>query len=45
MKIYRVIYESHDINEEDYTINVSTFFNKENAEKYLQECKGAKWRI
>ena len=33
MKIYRVIYESHDIEEADHTINVSTFFNKENAEK------------
>lgn len=38
MKIYRVIYESHDIDEADHTIKVSTFFNKENAEKYLQEC-------
>lgn len=39
MKIYRVIYESHDIEEADHTINVSTFFNKENAEKYFQECR------
>lgn len=39
MKIYRVIYESHDIDDADHTLNISTFFNKENAEKYLQECK------
>ena len=39
MKIYRVVYESHDIDELDRTINISTFFNKENAKKYLQECK------
>ena len=38
MKIYRVIYESHDIEEFDHTINVSSFFSKENAEKYLKEC-------
>lgn len=39
MKIYRVIFESHDIDEADHTLNISTFFNKENAENYLQECK------
>lgn len=38
MKIYRVVYESHDIDEADRTINISTFFNKQNAEKYLKEC-------
>ena len=38
MKIYRVVYESHDIDEDDRTIHISTFFNKENAERYLQEC-------
>ena len=38
MKIYRVIYESHDIDKLNHTLNVSTFFNKENAKKYLQEC-------
>lgn len=38
MKIYRVVYESHDIDESDRTINISTFFNKENAKKYLKEC-------
>lgn len=39
MQIYRVIFESHDIDELNYTINISTFFNKENAKKYLEECK------
>ena len=38
MKIYRVIYESHDIDEADRTIYINTFFNKKNAEKYLKEC-------
>ena len=39
MKIYRVIYESYDIDNAAHTLNINNFFNKENAEKYLQECK------
>lgn len=39
MKIYRVIYESHDIDEAVKTINVNTFFNKENAKRYFKESK------
>lgn len=39
MKIYRVIFSSVDIDESDHTLRITTFFNKENAEKYLEECK------
>ena len=39
MKSYRVIYESYDIDNAAHTLNINNFFNKENAEKYLQECK------
>ena len=37
MKIYRVIYESYDVDEDERNIYVDTFFNKENAQKYLKE--------
>lgn len=37
MKIYRVIFTNIDIDESDHTVNVTTFFNRENAIKYYKE--------
>lgn len=37
MKIYRIIFESVDIDESDNTIRVSTFFNRDNAVNYIKD--------
>lgn len=37
MKIYRVIYESIDVDEYDNTIRVTTFLNKNLATKYIED--------
>lgn len=38
MKIYRVIYSSHDIDEGDRTIKITTFLDEKLANHYLKEC-------
>ena len=38
MKIYRVIFESVDVEEAVHTLNINTFFDKKNALKYLERC-------
>lgn len=37
MKIYRIIFNSIDIDESDHTIRVTTFFDKDKAIKYYKE--------
>lgn len=36
MKIYRVIFTSIDIDESDHTVNITTFFNRDNALQFYK---------